>query len=434
MATGAGAGRSADVEPGGSSGWQPGAAAAGLGAAACAAVYLARNLVLALPYLRGGPSDFTNYYLAARALLAGRSPFSAPNFDYPALLALLVAPVAWLPEPAARLAWFGLGHACLLAAALLAWRRLGGDRAALVAVAAVWGLGGTIAENLVLGQVNPLLLLLLVGAGSRGWAGRPRGGAVLGVATALKLWPAVALLKDALARRWRAVAAGVLVGGALLAVPWAAVALLLPPPHTPPRAGYWMGTPALLNASVPAVALRLLDPPTAGRPLPRHWVFGNDPGQTALPSAGAAAGVAAAAAVLAAGVLLLRRRAAAAGAADEDEPAALAALVALALLAAPISWYHYQLLNFPGIALLASRWLRARRRAALAGLAAILVAATWSHVLFVGAYVAHFGWTAAAPIRLWLATLATPAAGAGLFALLRRELGRSGAGGSAVLS
>jgi len=434
VATDAATDRMADAGPRGTAGWQPGATATGLGATACAAVYLARNLVLALPYLRGGASDFTNYYLAGRALLAGRSPFSAPNFDYPTLLALLVAPIAWLPEPAARLAWFGFGHACLLAAALLVWRRLGGDRAALVAVAAAWGLGGTIAENLVLGQVNPLLLLLLAWAGSRGWEGRPRGGAVLGAAAALKLWPAVGLLKDALARRWRSVAAGVLVAGALLAVPWGAVALLLPPPHTPPRAGYWMGTPALLNASVPAIVLRLLDPPAAGRPLPRHWVVGNDPGQTALPPASAAAGVAAAAAVLAAGALLLRRRLGAAGLTSDDEPVALAALVALALLAAPISWYHYQLLNLPGIALLASRRLRGRRLAALAGLAAILVATGWAHVLFVGAYVARFGWTAAAPIRLWLATLATPAGGAALFALLRRELGRGGAGGSAVLS
>ena len=398
--------------------WQPSAWLVGGVVAASAIFYLWRNLLLALTYLRTEPSDFTNYYLAARALLSSRSPFSVPKFDYPALLAFLVAPIAWLPEPSARLVWFACGHLCLLAAGILAWRSLGGDRAALIAVAATWAFAGTVAENLVLGQVNPLLLLLIAGAASASCRGRPRGAAMIGVAASLKLWPIVVLGEDVLARRWRSVATGAIVAVGLLAFPWAYVAALRPLPHMPPHSGYWMGTPALLNFSLPAVALRLLDPPAAGAPLPPRWVVGNDPGQLVLPAASAATGVAVAVVALLVGFLLVRCRSVGAGTDVSAEPVEVAALVSLALLAAPISWYHYQLLNFLGIALLATRWLRGRRVAALVALGGIVLAATWMRSLMVEPYLARYGWTAARPGLLWMATSLTPAAGIVLFGLL----------------
>jgi hypothetical protein len=416
--------RSPGARPRAPGAWRRAAAVTAWGAiAASGAFYLWRNVLAALPYLRSGPSDFTNYLLAARALVAGRSPFSVPNFDYPPLLAFLAVPLAGLPDATARLIWFVFGHLCLLAAAAIVWRRLGGDRVALVAVAVAWAFGGAVVENLVLGQVNPLLLLLLAGSLSAAWQARPLGAALVGAAAAIKLWPAAVLVKEASARRWRSLGAGLLTAAALLAVPWAFVAAVLPPPHTPPRAGYWMGTPAMLNFSVPAVVLRLLEPPQGSGPLPSNWVVGNDPGQLALSPAHALAATATGALVFGLGVWLLARRAGR-GAGHGDDLAVGAALVALALAAAPISWYQYQLLNVLGAAVLAERWLRGRRYVALTVLACVVAAVSWTHGGLLAPYVGRYGWTAANPPWLWAATSLVPIADLALFGMLLGELGR----------
>jgi alpha-1,2-mannosyltransferase len=64
----------------------------------------------------GGPegmSDFGVYRLAAQAVVAGSdpygiaSPLNGDRFVYPPFAALLLAPLALLPEPAARLVWTG---------------------------------------------------------------------------------------------------------------------------------------------------------------------------------------------------------------------------------------------------------------------------------------------------------------------------------------
>ncbi|HEV7784158.1 MAG TPA: glycosyltransferase family 87 protein, partial [Thermoanaerobaculia bacterium] len=97
-------------------------------------------------------ADFRNYYDAAVHLLAGLSPYDVKGFDYPPLTALIAVPVAWLPYPEARVVWLLANWSCLVAAGFLLVRILGGDRAAVLAVAACWALCGTVAENLVLGQ------------------------------------------------------------------------------------------------------------------------------------------------------------------------------------------------------------------------------------------------------------------------------------------
>lgn len=390
---------------------------------ACCAFYLWRNVIAVMPYLRSGASDFTNYFLAARALLEGQSPFSVANFDYPALLAFVVAPIAWLSEPAARMVWFGFSHLCLLTAGVVLWRRLGADRLALVAVTTVWAFGGTVAENLALGQVNPLLLVLLAGSWSRAWQARPPSAAMVGAAAAVKLWPLALLVKDGLIRRWRSVVAGLLTALALVGLPLAFVAIWLPHPHGPPRASYWMGTPALLNFSIPAVMLRLLEPPRGRRALPDSWVVGNDPGRLVLPHARTVIGAATGLLLFGLGLWLLARRARKCHLTRDDEAVASAALVALALAAAPIAWYHYQLMNFLGGALLAERWLRRRRYGALVALGCTVLGASWAHVGLVAPYVARYGWTGANPAWLWLATSVAPVAGIILFGMLVREIG-----------
>ena len=380
------------------------------------AFFLYRSLWLPWTVRERFEADFRHYYDAAARVLAGLSPYEVGGFDYPPLTALIVLPVAWLPYPQARIAWLVVNWLCLAAAGILLARTLGGDRAAWVTVAACWALCGTVAENLVLGQVNPLLLFLVVLA----WWGVSRGrGAVaagaVGLATALKLWPAVLLIALA-ALHWRRAVAGLVAALALIVLSWLPF-LALPPPHSPARADYWVGTPALLNFSLPAVALRLADPPTPGQILPLSWRNGNDPLAFKLPARQAALSAGLAGLLLALGAACLFFAARAGG---RGELPAMAAAVSLALLASPISWYHYQLLQLPGLALLARRW--ADRPARLLALAALAAGLTWTQVAGVGRYVDRFGWTDAAPAWLWLASSLVPALALVHFALQVREM------------
>ncbi len=197
--------------------------------------YVQRNMVRAGRLVDDTRSDFSNYWDAARAMLEGASPYVVHNFDYPALVALVTLPVAAADYPTARLVWFCFSHLCLLVAALLLWWRLGRDLLAAVVVTVVWAGAGTVAENLVLGQVNPLLLLLLTLA----LVAPARAGAVaLAVATALKLWPGILLLREAIVGRWRGFFSGSALATLLVAGPLVGIALLLPPPHLPASSVY----------------------------------------------------------------------------------------------------------------------------------------------------------------------------------------------------
>jgi len=390
------------------------------------AAYASLGIVAPWRYVLSIDSDFLHYFRAARAVAEGTSPYSVPGFDYPPLLAIVVLPLVPLGPEAARWAWLAAGHACLLGAAALLWRRLGGDRAALVAVALAWGAGGTIAENLALGQVNPLLLLLVVVSLGQGRVGRALA---LGGATALKLWPGILLVGDWMAGRPRDALRAAAVASGLVLVPLLAIAALLPPPSTPPHAGYWMGTPALYNFSVPATLLRVLDPPRAGAPLPRNWVVGNDPGLLALSGPRRAASVGVGAAGLTGSLILLawavRRR----GGPALDPILVTGALLGLVLAWAPLCWYHYRLLHFVGAAALCSSALRRRRWPLLAATMLALAVATWPALALDRLYVAAFGWTAAAPAALWGLTVVVPLADLALALLcVRTALEGTGTG------
>jgi alpha-1,2-mannosyltransferase len=386
--------------------------------------FLYRSLWLPLSVLDRYDADFRNYYAAAVHLLAGLSPYDVKGFDYPPLTALIVLPVAWLPYPQARVAWLLANWLCLAAAGFLMVRILGSDRASLLTVAACWALCGTVAENLVLGQVNPILLFLVVLAWwdvSRG-RGAVAAGAV-GLATALKLWPGVLLIALAILH-WRRAAAGLAAALALIALSWLPF-LAVPPPHSPARADYWVGTPALLNFSLPAVALRLADPPTPGQILPLSWRNGNDPLAFKLPARQAVLSAGLAGLLLALGAAWLLWAARRSG--GEGVQPAMAAAVSLALLASPICWYHYQLLQLPGLALLARRWAgRPASRpwwlARLVGLAALAAGLTWTQVAGVGRYVDRFGWTDNAPAWLWLVSSLVPVLALLHFVIQVREM------------
>jgi alpha-1,2-mannosyltransferase len=179
--------------------------------------------------------DLDAYLAAARNLLHGQRLYSTflnhpfpdpalrPAYIYPPFFALLAAPLALLPPPAAGGVWLVLNQACLAASLLLILRCYasgGWVRAALI--------GATLTFyplwiDAVQGQAN-LLVLLLVTVGLVGvLAGQPRAAAALGVAAALKLTPALLLIWLLADRRFKA--AAWLAGGAL--VPTAAAGLLL---------------------------------------------------------------------------------------------------------------------------------------------------------------------------------------------------------------
>src|SRR5688572_8575093 len=144
--------------------------------------------------------DFGAYYIAARALASGESPFDAQAaarlaaaagvehhspYIYPPLLALALRPLAALPYSAAAAVWFVLSAGALLAALCLLrpflqlpWRIYGWVCAAVFFLPPVH-------HTLQHGQITHFLLLLIV-SGAVGGAG---AAAWVGVAAALKVFP-----------------------------------------------------------------------------------------------------------------------------------------------------------------------------------------------------------------------------------------------------
>jgi alpha-1,2-mannosyltransferase len=383
-----------------------------------AACYLYRTVAIPLPSLGPAISDFWWYHQAAQAVLSGDSPYSVEDFAYPPLFAFLLTPLALVSYETARWIWFALSHGCLFLSAYLLWRVAGGDRLALLAVVGVWTFGGAIAESLMLGQINPLLLLLVAFS----WYLPPRlSAASVAAAAAVKIWPGTLLGSYAVLRQGRAFAAGVAMLAVLAALPWVLIALLLGPPSIPPATHYWMGTPAVFNFSAPAIALRILDRPTGTGRLPANWEFGNSVHALRVPEPDRWVAVAVAAGILAAGLAALFWRA---GPAPSDTPLPLVsgAIVALTLAASPVSWSHYQLLQYPGAALLLARLLRRRefRRATVLG--GLFLGLYQIPILGLGPYLATYGWTAANPPLLWALTSLTPLCSLVLFAVYLREL------------
>jgi hypothetical protein len=284
-------------------------------------------------------------------------------------------------------------------------------------VGAVLAVVGTLSENLVLGQLQPLLLLLLAGAH---WAARRRlevlEGVLLGLAAGLKLWPALLALVPVTARRWRGVGVTVAVAGSLVVGGWA-LAAALPGPSRPAGGDFLFGTPSVFSAGAVGVALRSLTVPAATEPIPSSWYRAGGHLQT-LHLSGLDKGVGATVALLA----LVVGLAALSGtgllsAAPGAEGPRFASLLTLALLALPVSWYHYQLLQVITLVLLVEWWWPRRRAAAVAAVALVL-AASWSVATAVAAYVAVFGWGPGPTWLLVAAALTAPVALAGLLAVI----------------
>jgi len=171
----------------------------------------------ALVLIQGGwyHQDLDAYLAAGRAVWRGQplyapflhhpfpDPALRPAYIYPPVFALLVAPLGLLSDAAANIVWLAVGQAALVAALVITLRWLRppawGVTAILCATATFYPLW----VDAIQGQAN-LLVVLLVTAGIAGIAqGKPKFGAALGVAAALKLTPLLLLAWLLLDRRFR---------------------------------------------------------------------------------------------------------------------------------------------------------------------------------------------------------------------------------------
>jgi alpha-1,2-mannosyltransferase len=387
-------------------------------------VYFFVQVLFVLPGLQAKLSDFsTFFYPAARAVLAGRSPYSVVGLNYPPLLPFVLVPLALLPSAGARLIWFALSHVFVAAAGIRMWRVLGGGWCGALAITGACATSGALFADLGEGQVNTLLLLLVVLAL---WpmAARPgHGPSALGVAIALKLWPGVILVGEALRCRWRAIARACGVALIFLLLPWLFVAAVLLGPTVPRRTDFWAGSPGALNGSLPGVALRLLDRPKRGAPLPEQWVAAHSVETFELTRPQAAISLGVAVVLFGVGTAALARMNRL-GALASLAPLLGAAFIALTLVSAPVVWPHYHVLQIPGVAMLGERFIRRRSWHWLLFLGVATLVSTWSAALIMGPYLAHFGFVVTHPLLVWTLTSLTPAGALAILLLLLTELKR----------
>jgi arabinofuranan 3-O-arabinosyltransferase len=283
--------------------------------------------------------DFETFYRSSVALLdrsdVYRTGSILPNLN-PPLLALLLTPFAALPAAPSYWAFTAVSVLVMTTAVLLVCRELRlGAGWTVLAVLTLWA-GSPLHGTLVLGQIYGLLMFGLV----LGWLaqrrGRPvLGAAVLGVAVAVKPSLAPVLLIPLPQRRFRVLVAGVVGAGVATIVGVLAAG--------PASALSWLklasGTPAPevdANASLPGLVARLGGPGALG------WVL--------------------TVAIVAASLWWVRHAIPAGGPVPRGTvgptDAALFAVAAGCLLAAPIAWLNYFVLLWPGALLLiaAGRW------------------------------------------------------------------------------
>jgi hypothetical protein len=314
-------------------------------------------------------------------------PPSQPNAHTPFMIVLL-APLSFLPYPAARALFLAL--AAVLFVVVTGWSaRAAGGRPAVAAGIGLAALALPVVQaDLLLGQVNAILLLLLVVAWAalRDGADR-RAGVALGIATALKIYPGLIVLALVAMRRFRAAAwhmgaAAVLSLAGAIAIGWTD-AVRFARDVSSGNLRFWL--PSYESDSLTAVPIRWLTP--------NAWFHhGID-----LPVL-AAILAAVAAALCLTGVLRSPHRV--------SGDAYWGALPWI-MLAGPATWDHYLSLGIPfaivcgaRVPSLATRW----RIAAVAGLALMLSAPALSIVVLKATGLAQssvLGWVLAWALPLY---------------------------------
>ena len=309
--------------------------------------------------------DFLQEYLLARAVAEGMDPylpiaalaeryagvswgtaFSHPT-PHPPPLGLLLLPLAWLDYPTAAAAWLAVELVALVAAvyavALAQGRRLTLGAAMALALALVaWD---PVYTDLVLGQLNILVLLLLAGGWLAWRAGRSAPvGVLLGLSLLVKplAWPALPLF--ALWRAWRVV--GAAAATALAGLTAAAVVVgvgpvasylteVLPTVSDAYRAydrniSLWAVGWRLFDGTGSAVLVGVAAPPLVEAEALARLV------SAALPIG-----------ALLAACLIARR--------ERDRERSFALMVCLSVLVNPIAWSHYLVLTLLPLATVLAR-------------------------------------------------------------------------------
>jgi len=298
-------------------------------------------------------------------------------YIYPPFFALVAAPLSLLPFGAARLAWLAADLAMAAAWVLLylAWRRRDGTPAGTLEIGLIAVTLGLeflpLIWALAIGQTSILLMLLICGCMLLAKQGRPlAAGLLLGIATAIKLTPALLIVYFAWRGRarlaWYAAATFAACSLVAVAVLGPSVNLRFYAEIVPMMSG---GTVYFLNQSLAAFFDRL--------------VSAGDVRQVALVSSGTARALAAlcSMALLAATAFgFTRTRWSATGRAPEGLGMDLevSAVLLLTLLISPISWsHHYVLALIPLYTVVAAAGRSGRRSLTLAaalGLAFLLIA------------------------------------------------------------
>jgi alpha-1,2-mannosyltransferase len=343
-------------------GWLP-------GRTACAAVYAASILLFLLSPLgqHWGFVDLAVYRYGGRAVLDGANLYAlrfpgALAFTYPPLSALLFTPLAVLPmailEPLTTAGTLAV-YVAMLRFALRTnptstWLSAGqATRLALLAAAASLWLE-PMWTTLRYGQIDVLIAALVVFDLSRADSSRWKGVGI-GLASGLKLTPAIFAAYLLLTRRYRAAVTSLTVFLATVAAGFVAI--------PGDAAAYWGGA--------------FLDPGRVGR-------IENTANQAlrgafarVLHSTSVEAWWLVTAAIIGVLGMWLAVRAGRRG----DDARGFSACVLSGLLVSPVSWSHHWVLAIPALVLFA---LGAYHRASLAGLAAAGIAAMvgYSHMIW----------------------------------------------------
>jgi hypothetical protein len=253
----------------------------------CAGIFCATSAVGALSnalaafHNYAGGADINTLLVATRRFWAGISTYDLPRMGapdqfltgphsepYPPTTFALLWPWSAMPDALWRASWLLLGLLALAGLIVLVYRGIGRPTAAegLVAVGLALLLL-PVRETIFEGQFGILVALCMVGAALAWERHRDRlAGALLAVAIAVKLTPALLLLYLLLRRRFRVVA---------WAAGWSAALLLASLPLVGTR---WIdyarlmgpisrGTAFAGNQSLPGVILRLLRPGMSGQPI-----------------------------------------------------------------------------------------------------------------------------------------------------------------------
>jgi hypothetical protein len=375
----------------------------------CAYFYCNQTIVREVPVLTGAPTDFLPYYQAAQHITRCESPYLADGYIYPPLLAFALTPLTRFDYRTARRIWFGLSQGLLIASAILLWWAFGRGWLSATWIALVWAKGGAAAEALGLGQVEPLLILLIVLAlTNRSWL----RSAAIGGGFALKLFPGLLGVAVLLRRERRGIQSMAAFALAALLLPWTASAILHLGPGVLSKGSAWMGTPGAVSWSLVSIALRLLDPHGATYLEPRNWMLGTNLEHFSLPPGLALAGLAISLVTLAVGLFALVRLAGP-HLNEKQMPWAISALVTLALLASPVAWSHYQALEYPGVALLLIDTTRTRQWKLTAFALALAVFVYPLPIHMMDWLREH--WTAESLGAMWLWTTVPAIASMGLF-------------------